>query len=774
VSSGFLERRLDALEKGDHLGILYEDPAQGISLLLPLFEAGLARGERCVYVGEPRTLDAVGEALGRRLGVRPAADTGALLLVPDGNREGEEEALRLVDALERAAEAAGFRAARVAVEMSGVLGVKPEPRQLVRWEAGLHHHLAPGTGLIAVCHYDRRRFPASVLEAALRSHPTVVLGDRMYANVYYDPPELDTTLTGDQRSPAVAQLRWVQPAGDTTVHVVRQQVARAGAEQSERRAVTLAEASIVLTSSLDLDTIVDRVAHLAVPALADWCVVDVVRSDGSVQRVAAAHADPDKARLARELAQRHPLQLSGDSAHPIAQVIRTGRSRFVTQVSREQLTAMAGGPPHVPSLRAIGLRSFMIVPLSTGERTLGAIAFATAESPRRYTYHDLGFAEALGRRAALAVENARVYAASERRRREAESLAGLGRLISESLDPGEVARRIAESVRGLLRGRTAAVLRLGPVGELRVAASARTEEAHADDLALPDEMDDVERAVRERRPVVTPDQGPPAAGGPAVLAVPLTVRGEVTGVLRITDAPGRVFEAEEIRLAQIFADHAAIAQENSRLYAQAEELAAARERVRVAQELHDVLSQVLFSIGLKLDWCMRLVSPRSPVRARMEEMRQETGFVMEQIRRLIGELSPPEDAGFFPAGLEALVRQFKELTDIAVAVRVSGDVARLDPGRQQLLRAVLQEALTNVAKHARATSAAIAVEVRDDVVAFEVTDDGAGHDEAGRAGGHYGLRQMRERVESLGGRLEHGPHPPAGFRVAGAFPLTTR
>jgi two-component system NarL family sensor kinase len=163
----------------------------------------------------------------------------------------------------------------------------------------------------------------------------------------------------------------------------------------------------------------------------------------------------------------------------------------------------------------------------------------------------------------------------------------------------------------------------------------------------------------------------------------------------------------------------------------------------------------------------------------MEAIRHETGFVMEQIRRLIGELSPPEDHDFFPAGLEALVGQFKELTDIAVGVRVSGEVARLDPARQQILRAVLQEALTNVAKHARARSAAITVEVRDDEVGFEVVDDGAGSADdvtsaAARPGGHYGLRQMRERVESIGGRLAHGPHTPAGFRVAGAFPLTTR
>jgi signal transduction histidine kinase len=783
-----LERGLAGLRRNDHLAFLYEDGAQQLSVLTAFFRSGLARGERCVYVSDEMDQGAIVDRLQASLGVRPAP--GGPLTVIAGSRFGQPgaaDACEVLCSLERDAKAPGHTAVRIAIEMAWALGPVAVPGRLTDWEAGLHRHLTPASVALAICHYDRRRFSASVLEAALRSHPTVILGDQVYPNVYYAPHLPDALRVGDGLLELPVVRRAVKPLDRQVLHM---QVARAEAEMSERRAAFLAEASIVLASSLDLETIFQRVARLAVPTLADWFVVDVIASDGILRRVATAHGDPAPPGLGDSLADRQDVTLDG-AVGPIAEVMRTGRSRVMSGASDELRAALGRDAERLGRLRDVQVTSCMIVPLLAGDHTLGAITFATAESGRRYAGGDLGFAEALGQRAALAVRNAQLYAESERRRREAESLAELGRLVSGTLEPVEVARRIADSVRVLLRGRSSTLFRLDPGGELRVAATSGESPTYSPDLIIPPGAGAAGLAVRRREPVATSDVlADPRLWIPreleadivgdwhrAVLAVPLIVKGDVTGVLRVTDVRGRVFRQEEIRLVQAFAGQAALAQENSRLYAQAEELAAERERVRVAQELHDTLSQVLFSVGLKLDWCLRRLPHRSPVRHRLGDMRREAGFVMEQVRRLIGRLSPPEDERFLPDGLQALVRHFCDLTGIGVELHAEGDWSRLDAQRQQVLRKVLQEALTNVAKHSRAATARLALVVRGEEVVFEVVDDGVGPlDPPPSAGasrrGHFGLRQMRERLEAIGGRLESGPRPTAaGFRLAGGFPL---
>src|SRR5919107_496957 len=170
----------------------------------------------------------------------------------------------------------------------------------------------------------------------------------------------------------------------------------------------LAEVGASLSSSLDYRTTLARVARLAVPHLADWCVVDILKEeDGSLDRLAVAHQDPEKGALVQELQKRYPPD--PDAPRGVGQVSRTGRSELVPEIPESLLEEAARDAEHREILQGLGLKSYMIVPLVARGRTLGAISLVSAESGQRYGPAELELAEELARRAALAVDNARLY-----------------------------------------------------------------------------------------------------------------------------------------------------------------------------------------------------------------------------------------------------------------------------------------------------------------------------------------------------------------------------
>jgi PAS domain S-box-containing protein len=174
------------------------------------------------------------------------------------------------------------------------------------------------------------------------------------------------------------------------------------------RHALLSEAAEVLGSALDYEVTLIGLARLCANRLADWCFVFVKEDDGSLRQVAAAHADAARQRQAWELLFRYPL----DPGRPVgpASVIRSGEAQLVPDVTDDLLEALAADEENLRLLRALDLRSAMVVPLSVREQTLGAIALAsTPESCRVYGPADLALAQELGARAAVAVDNARLY-----------------------------------------------------------------------------------------------------------------------------------------------------------------------------------------------------------------------------------------------------------------------------------------------------------------------------------------------------------------------------
>ena len=182
------------------------------------------------------------------------------------------------------------------------------------------------------------------------------------------------------------------------------------AEEAQRRWELLAEASAVLSESLDHKVVMERLARLIVRSCADWCMIDLVE-DGEIQRVAGTHVDPGKQSLLEELQRRHPPRW--DSPHPATQVLKTGQPMVFPDVSDEVLRRMSEGDEHRRLAQALGARSGLCVPLESRGRVLGALTAGSAQAGHRYGPDDVEVILEIARRAAVAIENAQLYHQSQ-------------------------------------------------------------------------------------------------------------------------------------------------------------------------------------------------------------------------------------------------------------------------------------------------------------------------------------------------------------------------
>ena len=177
-------------------------------------------------------------------------------------------------------------------------------------------------------------------------------------------------------------------------------------KQAEERLRYIAQISSLLSTSLDYEQTLEQIAKISVPQLADWCSVDILNEDGSIRRLPIAYADPSKAELAQKLEQYVP-DAKGKNA--IANVLQTRQPELISEVPDSLLVATTQNHEHLEVIRQLGIKSLMIVPLIAHQEILGCITFVTAESNRHYDRSDLTLATDITHRAALAVENTRLY-----------------------------------------------------------------------------------------------------------------------------------------------------------------------------------------------------------------------------------------------------------------------------------------------------------------------------------------------------------------------------
>jgi PAS domain S-box-containing protein len=186
-----------------------------------------------------------------------------------------------------------------------------------------------------------------------------------------------------------------------------ERAAREQVEKAHERVAFLADASMLLASSLDLGKTLSKIARLVVPRLADWCSIHTLAPDGTIRSAVVHHPDPDKVRLAREYERRYPATREDPGGAGLS--IRSGEPQLYPEITPDMLEEGFPDPDQRRILLELGVRSAMIVPLEARGRALGSITFASSESGRSFGAHDLELAHDLARRAALAIDNARLY-----------------------------------------------------------------------------------------------------------------------------------------------------------------------------------------------------------------------------------------------------------------------------------------------------------------------------------------------------------------------------
>jgi signal transduction histidine kinase len=255
------------------------------------------------------------------------------------------------------------------------------------------------------------------------------------------------------------------------------------------------------------------------------------------------------------------------------------------------------------------------------------------------------------------------------------------------------------------------------------------------------------------------------------LGVPIIAPEGVIGAFYLTHKEdGPAFGAEDQELIELLAAHAAIAITNARLYEHSRELSILSERNRLALELHDVVSQKLFSLVLTAEAASTLLDRDPPAaRAQMARLQELAREALDELRSLLLELRPPEpDRDGLCGALRKHVAVLRRVHDVAIELDIDDGIgAGVEKGRDREILRIAQEALHNALRHAVAHAVAVRLARHDGHLVLEVQDDGIGFQPADDElrSKHLGLTSMEERARRLGGRLEIRSRPGAGTTV---------
>ena len=551
-------------------------------------------------------------------------------------------------------------------------------------------------------------------------------------------------------------------------------------QQATSRAATIEhlwQVGQALVHPLTLPETLNRVVQAARELLRTEHAVLTLWSEAAQVLTTAARAGGEDQRLPRRFRP-------GEGAH--GTVAATRRPLIVNDY--------AAFPTRVRELSTV-LTATTVVPLLIEGRLIGTLGVYATRPGRTFTAEDLRLLEFLAQPAAIALENARLHGAVVRRAEELAALLRATQTIMDGLDLRVILERIVEEASRIVRlpyvtvfllDQKARVLRPGavvgatlpPGFRIRLGESfSGTVAATGQPLVVPDTRNDPRRLLTEQ------ERGFEFV---SYLGLPIKVRGEVVGVLAFYSTAPWHSDPEELPYLSSFADQAAIALENARLF---DQVRAGRERLRaisrrlvevqeaksreLARELHDQIGQILTGLQLTLEMSSRL--PAKESRARIGEAQATVHELLTRIRELSLDLRPAmlDDLGLLPALLWQFER-YTAQTRVRVAFKHSGlEGKRFPLDIETAAYRIVQEALTNTARHAGVNKVAVRLWADEDTLGVQVEDQGKGFEPEAVLTTHStsGLVGMRERASLLGGHLTVESSPGAGTRVTAELSL---
>jgi len=541
-------------------------------------------------------------------------------------------------------------------------------------------------------------------------------------------------------------------------------------ETTSGRLRGLVETGIALSSELSLDVLLRRVVETAVELTrARYGALGVVdRTGTALEQFITVGIDEETRRSIGDLPRGRGI---------LGVLIHSRETLRLSDLTQDPRSV--GFPPGHPPMEC-----FLGTPISVRGTTFGNLYLTEKEGGDDFSDEDEEVARLLAAQAAVAIENARLYESARQWSRQLESLNEVSEALLGEGDLAQLFDLAAARLRELVEARVVMVQRPAPDGEsITVEAASGDDAERLRELRVDGQRSKSGRTLERKRseridsllddPEV--DQtAPRLVEASAALYVPLVVNDEAVGVIVAYDkqGPSPRFSDADMRIAQAFANRVAVAIELServgrravRALLEGQET----ERRRLARELHDEAGQALASILLGLKALERDVGeePLAVIRGLVDS-------ALGNVRRLTVELRPPalDDFGL-GAALERLGSVVGDQRSFTVDVNVALPRGLLPPEHETAIYRIVQEALTNVVKHASAKHVSIVVATSEQAVRAVIEDDGVGF-----ATGHVrehalGLVGMRERAQLLGGRLQVESSPGAGTTVVAEIPLS--
>ena len=533
----------------------------------------------------------------------------------------------------------------------------------------------------------------------------------------------------------------------------------------------LVDAGITLSSELSLDALLQRIVETAAQLTgARYAALGVIDKSGqSLERFLTTGIDEETFAAIGDLPRGRGI---------LGVLIREARTLRLHDIADDPRSV--GFPPHHPPMRG-----FLGVPILLRGVAYGNLYLTEKGDGEDFSEEDEELTQLLAAQAAVAIENARLYESSTRWLRQLESLNEIGLALASELELEPLLALVARRLRELVGARLV-LIALPERDALRIAAAEGDGSYGIIGMRLEFAASKagrvLERAHSERVDAVLedPEIDQPAArrlGVHSGLYVPLVVRGRGIGVLIAHDkrGPTPAFSDDDLRLAETLAARAAIAVDLServsrdamRRVVEAQEL----ERQRLARELHDETGQALTSILLGLKPLEQSVGT-DEARAAVASVRELVVSTLQDVRALAVELRPAalDDFGLVPA-VERLTATFGEQSGLRIDLEAQLGEERLPSEVETALYRVVQEALTNVVKHAGAGHVSVLLSRKNGAVVAVIEDDGSGFDPAGTREDALGLAGMRERVGLVGGRLQIESTSGVGTTLVAEVPV---